>query len=95
MSRKKLFSEFIDICERVSSKDASLARTGVISKHADAIQKDINDITSGRKKTLGTSDTPSVTRSGRRRIEFIDRSRSTDQGNTRRGPRARRNDESN
>jgi len=56
------------ICEAVSQSDARLARSGVISRHADALQREIDDVTSGRKKQKPT------TKRNVTKISFIDRS---------------------
>jgi len=68
MATKKTFAEFMAICEAVSQSDARLARSGVISRHADALQREIDDVTSGRKKQEPTTKRK-VTK-----ISFIDRS---------------------
>ena len=67
MATKKTFAEFMAICEAVSQSDARLARSGVISRHADALQRKIDDVTSGRKQEPTTKR--KVTK-----ISFIDRS---------------------
>jgi hypothetical protein len=69
MATKKTFAEFMAICEAVSQSDARLARSGVISRHADALQREIDDVTSGRKKQKPTTTKRKVTK-----ISFIDRS---------------------
>jgi len=66
--RARTFEEFMSICEAVSQSDARLARSGVISRHADALQREIDDVTSGRKKQKPTTKRK-VTK-----ISFIDRS---------------------
>jgi len=68
MATKKTFAEFMAICEAVSQSDARLARSGVISRHADALQREIDDVTSGRKKQKPT------TKRNVTKISFIDRS---------------------
>jgi hypothetical protein len=49
--RARTFREFVEIAEAVSASDRNLAQSGVLSRHADALQKEIDDVTSGRKKT--------------------------------------------
>jgi len=84
MEQKRTFSEFLDICERVTSDDVSLARSGRLSSYANDIQQNITDVLSGKTKTLGGENSGNNnTRKGpRRKIQFIDRSNSTHQGNT-------------
>ena len=68
MAPQRTFSEFMSICETVSQSDVRLAKSGTLSRHADALQREIDDVTSGRKK-----ETPKVKRKVTR-ISFIDRS---------------------
>lgn len=68
MVAQRTFSEFMSICEAVSQSDVRLARSGALSRHADALQREIDDVTSGRKK-----ETPKTKRKVTR-ISFIDRS---------------------
>ena len=68
MATQRTFSEFMEICEAVSQSDVRLARSGTLSRHADALQREIDDVTSGRKK-----ETPKTKRKVTR-ISFIDRS---------------------
>lgn len=68
MATQRTFNEFMEICEAVSQSDVRLAKSGVLSRHADALQREIDDVTSGRKKET-TKPKRKITK-----ISFIDRS---------------------
>lgn len=53
--RARTFREFIEIAEAVSDSDRALARSGLLSKRADDLQKEIDAVTSGKKTKPQTS----------------------------------------
>jgi hypothetical protein len=59
--RARTFREFVEIAEAVSDSDRALARSGLLSKRADDLQKEIDAVTSGKK-----TKTQTATRTARR-----------------------------
>jgi hypothetical protein len=49
--RARTFEEFVEIAEAITDADRALAKSGVLSRRADELQKEIDDVTSGKKKT--------------------------------------------
>jgi hypothetical protein len=47
--RARTFREFIEIAEAITDADRRLARTGLVSKRADDLQREIDAVTSGKK----------------------------------------------
>jgi hypothetical protein len=103
--KHKTFEEFIAICETIQLDEiASVPKGKKLTykggeplppshkQSLDTISKMNRGVYPDPKPENSTSDNPAPTRS-RRRIEFLDRSRSSDQGNSRRGPRSRFNEE--
>lgn len=62
--------------EAVSKSDAALARTGVLSRNADAIQREIDALSSGKRAKAAYSQFEPKKSRKVRKIDFIDRSNS-------------------
>ena len=62
MAREKTFIDFMSVCEAVSQSDKKLAQSGVISRHADALQREIDAATSGKTKPVTKSASRKVTK---------------------------------
>lgn len=43
MTTQRTFGEFMEICEAVSQSDVRLSRSGTLSRHADALQREIDE----------------------------------------------------
>lgn len=67
--RARTFREFVEIAEAVSDADRRLAQSGILSRRADELQKEIDAVTSGKKPTQTTTKKRKVTKQ-----TFIDRS---------------------
>jgi len=72
-------SWLLDILERVSPSDVKLAKSGMLSKRADELEKDIKSAT-----TKKTSTTPEVKKKKVTRQAYVDMSNQSHQGRTRR-----------
>lgn len=68
-SRARTFREFVEIAEAVSDADKRLAQSGILSRRADELQKEIDAVTSGKKPTQTATKKRKVTRQ-----TYIDRS---------------------
>ena len=67
--------------EQASPEDVALARSGIISRRANQLQRDIDDVLSGKNNTFGE---PEKKRSAKRvKHQFTDMSNNTTQGRTR------------
>lgn len=60
--RTKTFEEFMSVCEAVSQSDKKLAQSGVLSRHADALQREIDAAASGKTKPVTKSASRKVTK---------------------------------
>lgn len=67
--RARTFREFVEIAEAVSDEDRRLAQSGILSRRADELQKEIDAVTSGKKPTQTTTKKRKVTKQ-----TYIDRS---------------------
>jgi hypothetical protein len=48
--RTRTFREFLEIAESVNAADRALAKSGILSRRADELQREIDAVTSGKKK---------------------------------------------
>ena len=60
--RARTFEEFMGICEAVSASDRKLAQSGILSKRADDLQREIDAVSSGKKSSPTKSASRKVTK---------------------------------
>ena len=68
-TRARTFREFIEIAESVSASDYALAKSGRISRNADALQREIDAVKGGKKPATPNRSARKITRQ-----DFVDRS---------------------